>query len=124
DSVKLQIQRVQARILTKFCVVLVDEPAAVRGYLYMCETKIAGGTKDARELGVQRGFSAGELDVAARHRPIQQRLEHFAHQFRIEEVVVPVARGLRETHGTLVIAAVRDVDYGQAWLVVAGGGAV
>ena len=38
--------------------------------------------------------------------------------------MVPVARGLRETHGTLEIAAVRNVDYGQAWLVVAGGGTV
>ena len=124
DAIKLQIQRVQARILTEFCVVGVDEPASVRGNLNMRETQVAGGTKDARKLGVQSGLSAGELDVSARHWPIQQRLEHFAHQFRIEQVVVPVARGLRETHGTLEIAAVRDVDNGQAWLVVAGAGTV
>jgi hypothetical protein len=85
----------------------------------MREPKIAGDPKDLRKLRVQGGLSAGELDAPARHWPVQERLEHPGNQFRIEEIVVPRAGGLGKTHGTLEIAAIRDVDDSQAWLVVA-----
>src|SRR5208283_1510758 len=91
----------------------VDHPAAIGSDLNVRESEIAGRPEDGREIGMQRRFAAGELNVPARLRPGGYALEHFADEGRIEEVMASVAVGLREANRTPEIAAVRNVENRQ-----------
>jgi hypothetical protein len=68
---------------------------------------------------VQRRFAAGKLDAPAGHRPVQQRLQHLGHYFHLQKVVTALALGLGKAYRTLEIAAIGDVDNGQARLILA-----
>ena len=100
----------QSRVFAFSGVVEADEPAPVGGGLNVVKAQIAGNSQDSGKLWMERRLPAGELDVPARRRPVQERPEHPAHKVRIEKVMLSLARDGGKTHRTGVIAAVGDVD--------------
>jgi len=115
DAVELEVQGVQAGFLGLLGELQVGEHEPVGGNLGVAETHLLREPEDVEESGIDGGLAAGELDDPAGDRTfVAQCLEHLAHGFETGLVEVAGGVGVGEADRAGEVAAVGQVDIGQA----------
>ena len=115
DAVELEVERVQAGFLALLGEFQVGEFDAVGGHLGVREAHLLGQAEGVEEARIDGGLAAGELhDAAGDGLLVAQRLEHFADGLEIRFVEVARGVGIGEADGAGEIAAIGQVDVGQA----------